>query len=514
MLTLIHRKFEALVERQPHARALIFEGKVMTYEELNRKANQIAHFLRSHGVGIEDGKKLVGLGTDRSMEMIVGMYGILKAGGAYVPIDPAHPDERLAYILDNTKVNFILTQKVLVSRWERVLEGSTDLNLGSITPIGLDSEEDVQWSDFPDTNPDWDVPKLDLAYIIYTSGTTGKPKGVMICHETFNNYVTSAEVFFPIRPDDICLQRSSMAFDVSIIDIHSVLTIGGCCVICSSSDQKDVMAMLTLVETYQATVIAVTPSLLSAFLIQRDASRIMHTLRMFYVCGEAVERSLVQMFHKVLPHSEFYNAYGPTETAVTITCCLIDPHREEVVVGTPIEKVTIYILDDKKVIVPEGAPGELYIGGANLGLGYLNRPELTAQAFIWHRFYPDSEPLRLYKTGDIVKQLPDGNLVYIGRADNQVKIRGYRIELEEVEARLLSVPGIIRAATIVKGEGMYKYLVCFLTREADSTEEDKVFIESIRTTLRQSLPEYMIPSYFQIIGIMPLNVNGKKIESY
>ncbi|MEG4408869.1 amino acid adenylation domain-containing protein [Microcoleus sp. MON2_D5] len=424
----IHQLFESQVERTPDAVAVVFEGQQLTYRELNVKANQLAHYLRSIGVRPE---VLVGICVERSFDMIVGILGILKAGGAYVPLDPTYPHERLAFMLEDSSVPVLLTQARLVKSlpkhqarivcldtdWE-IIERQSEANL--ISEVKLDN----------------------LAYVIYTSGSTGKPKGVAIEHRNAVALLDWAKQVF--NPDDLAgvLASTSICFDLSVFELFVPLSWGGKVILAENA-----LHLPALSAALDVTLINTVPSAI-AELLRMDG--IPSSVRTVNLAGEPLPNKLVQQVYEHNTVQKVFNLYGPSEDTTYSTYTLVKKGgNEPPPIGRPIANTQVYILDAQKQLVPIGVPGELYIGGAGLARGYLNRPELTADRFIPNPFSNESGS-RLYKTGDLARYLPDGNIEFLGRIDHQVKIRGFRIELGEIEASLQQHPDVRQAVAIAR----------------------------------------------------------------
>ncbi|MEP0857574.1 amino acid adenylation domain-containing protein [Trichocoleus sp. DQ-U1] len=438
----IHELFEGAVERSPDAVAVVFEGERLTYRELNARANHLAHYLRSLGVGPE---VLVGICVERSLEMVIGLLGILKAGGAYVPLDPEYPKERLAFMLEDSSVPVLLTQQKLVEK----------LPPNSARVICLDSDwEEISFHS--QNNPLSEVQPENLAYVIYTSGSTGKPKGVLIEHKSLVNYTTVAIAEYEISKRDRILQFSSISFDVSAEEIYSSLTSGATLVLRTDTMLDSFEVFLHKCQNWEITVLAVPTAYwheLTAFLSQKTLA-LPPSLRLVIIGGEkALPERLKPWFECIAQQVRLLNNYGPTEASIGATIYELladDTALRELPIGRPLGNVQTYILDRNKQPVPIGVPGELHIGGVGLARGYLNRPDLTAERFIRNPF-SDSPTERLYKTGDRVRYLPDGNIEYLGRIDDQVKVRGFRIELGEIEAVLAKHPNV-RSVTVIDRE--------------------------------------------------------------
>lgn len=435
----IHQLFEEQVEQSSDAVAVVWEGEQLTYRELNAKANQLAHYLQSLGVGPE---VLVGICVERSFEMIVGILGILKAGSAYVPLDPNYPSDRLAFMLEDSSVPVLLTQQKLVEK----------LPPNSARVIRLDSEwEEI--ASYSEKNPSSGVKPENVAYVIYTSGSTGKPKGVLIEHKSLVNYTIVASAEYGIQERDRILQFSSISFDVSAEEIYTSLTSGATLVLRTDTILDSVEVFLQKCSNWEITVMALPTAYwheLTIFLSQEKFT-IPPSLRLIIIGGEkALPERWKTWFESVGQQVHLVNNYGPTETTVGATIYELstaDTTLNELPIGRPLGNVQTYILDGNRQPVPIGVPGELHIGGAGLARGYLNRSELTDERFIPNPF-SDSLTERLYKTGDLVRYLPDGNIEYLGRIDNQVKIRGFRIELGEIEAVLSQHPNVLEVAVI------------------------------------------------------------------
>ncbi|MEG3972253.1 amino acid adenylation domain-containing protein [Microcoleus sp. T2B6] len=494
----IHQLFEAQVEQSPDAVAVVFEEEQLTYRELNAKANQLAHYLRSLGVGPE---VLVGICVERSFEMLVGILGILKAGGAYVPIDPNYPSERLAFMLEDSSVPVLLIQKKLEEK----------LPPHSARVISLDSD----WEEiaaYSEENPCSGVKSNNVAYVIYTSGSTGKPKGVLIEHRSLVNYTTVARAEYGIQERDRILQFSSISFDVSAEEIYTSLISGAILVLRTDTMLDSLEGFLQKCNNWEITVLA-TPTAywheLTTFLSQGKVA-IPPSLRLIIIGGEkALPERLKTWLECVGQQVRLVNNYGPTETTVGATICELSTANttlKDVPIGRPIGNVQTYILDENWQPVPIGVPGELYIGGAGLARGYLNRPELTTERFIRNPF-SHSPTDHLYKTGDLVRYLSDGNIEYVGRIDDQVKVRGFRIEIGEIEAALSQHPNLLSAAVALREDiPGQKSLVAYIVPVQESAAPT---VSELRDFLKQQLPDYMIPNAFVTLPALPITPNGK-----
>ncbi|MDJ1175086.1 non-ribosomal peptide synthetase [Roseofilum capinflatum] len=492
----IHQLFEEQVEQNPDAVAVVFEEERLTYHQLNCRANQLAHYLRSLGVEPE---VLVGICVERSLSMIVGILGILKAGGAYVPIDPNSPAERSTFMLTDAGISILLTQEKLKS------------TIPSLPDVAICLDTDWhQIAQQATTNLTTSVTSNSLAYIIYTSGSTGQPKGVLIQHDNVVRLFATTESWFGFNNNDVWTLFHSYAFDFSVWEIWGALLYGGCLVVVPywiSRSPKDFYELLCL---HKVTVLNQTPSAFRQLIQVEELSETQEplNLRLVIFGGEALEiKSLEPWFDRHGDRSpQLINMYGITETTVHVTyrpLTISDLNRNSSPIGLPISDLQVYILDSHLQPVPIGIPGELHIGGAGLARGYLNRSELTAQKFIPNPF-SDEPGSRLYKTGDKARYLPDGNIEFIGRIDNQVKIRGFRIELGEIEATLTQHPEISSAVVIVREDSPGdKRLVAYIVAKKEVASSD------LRGFLKTKLPDYMIPSAFIFLEAIPLTPNGK-----
>ncbi|MGA9377368.1 MAG: amino acid adenylation domain-containing protein, partial [Phormidium sp.] len=491
----LHQLFEQQVEKTTDAVALVFEGQQLTYGELNNRANQLAHYLRSLGVGAN---VLVGICIERSMEMVVGLLGILKAGGAYLPFDPEYPAQRLRFMLEDSQVPFLLTLKHLV---ESIPEHQAQV-------ICLDTDWQII-SQLSQDNLFCDVAPENLAYVIYTSGSTGKPKGAMNTHKGICNRLLWMQETYQLTADDVVLQKTPFSFDVSVWEFFWTLGNGSRLVVAKPGGHREPEYLVALIDQQQVTTLHFVPSMLQVFLESPNLSGC-HSLQRVFCSGEALSLDLqVKCFERL--DCKLHNLYGPTEAAIDVTYweCQRQTQLNTVPIGRPIANTQVYILDEHLQPVPVGVAGELHIGGVGLAKGYLNRPELTQEKFIPNPFENSSAIIKdskLYKTGDLVRYLPDGNIEYLGRIDNQVKIRGFRIELGEIET-LLSQHPQVQAVVAIQREDIPgdKYLVAYIVPERSATPTSN----EIRQYLKTLLPEYMVPSAFVILEALPLNSNGK-----
>jgi amino acid adenylation domain-containing protein len=506
----IHQLFEQQVESTPQAISISFDNEKLTYSELNHRANQLAHYLQDMGVQPE---MLVGICVERSLEMVIGLLGILKAGGAYVPFDPDYPSDRLAFMLSDSQISVLLTQHKLLAK----------IPNSSATMLCLDTDW-LNIADKSDRNPVGLVNSHNLAYVIYTSGSTGKPKGAMNAHRGVVNRLLWMQETYQLTETDRVLQKTPFSFDVSVWEFFWTLITGARLVIAKPEGHKDSAYLLQLINQEEITTLHFVPSMLQVFLEEQGLSQCT-SLKRVICSGEALPMELQRRFFARLG-CELHNLYGPTEAAIDVTYwkCQSDSNLNTVPIGKPVANTQLYILNSQAQPVPIGVAGELHIGGIQVGRGYLNRPELTAEKFIPDRFSQDPEA-RLYKTGDRVRHLPDGSIDYLGRIDFQVKLRGFRIELGEIEAVLTQYPAIREAVVLLYEEkheakdeeklresGDRKYLVAYIVADqADQITSDQtgVDIAELRHNLKQQLPEYMVPAIFVLMDALPLSPNGK-----
>jgi amino acid adenylation domain-containing protein len=489
----IHELFEAQVEKTPDAIAVVFEEQHLTYRELNQKANQLARYLRKFGVGPE---VLVGLCVKRSLEMLIGVLGVLKAGGAYVPLDPTYPKGRLGYMLEDARTPVLLTQEHLLPILPE--NGAKVVCLDSQwEPIGRETA----------TNLPCEAKPENLAYVIYTSGSTGQPKGVMIAHRGLVNYLDWCVRAYPVAEGSGAPVHSSISFDLTITGLFAPLLVGRRVLLIP--EELGVHGLgETLLEETDFSLVKITPPHLEMLRQQLPSLRAAGRTRSFIIGGENLLAESIIFWQEFSPDTVLINEYGPTETVVG--CCVYRVPRDErrsgsVPIGRPITNTQLYILDGFKQPVPVGVPGELYIGGVGVARGYLNRPELTAERFVSDPF-SRSFGARLYRTGDRVRYLPDGNIEYLGRMDHQVKIRGFRIELGEIESVLAGHPGVREAVVVAREDAPGdKRLVAYLTAKAGEPPN----VSELRSLLQTKLPEYMVPSAFVTLDRFPLTPNGK-----
>ncbi|MBD2339549.1 amino acid adenylation domain-containing protein [Calothrix sp. FACHB-156] len=488
----IHQLFEEQVARTPDAVALVFQGQQLTYQELNTRANQLAQYLQTLGVGAD---VLVGICVERSLEMVVGILGILKAGGAYVPLDPGYPQERLAFMLADTQIKLLVTQKRLVEK----------LPTHNANVICLDADWQTI-SQQATENLITNVKPENLAYVMYTSGSTGTPKGVSVIHQGVVRLVKETN-YVSLTEKEVFLQISPVSFDASTFEIWGCLLNGGKLVI-FPPHTPSLDELGGIIQQYQVTTLWLTAGLFH--LIVDEKIEALKPLRQLLAGGDVLSVPHVQKFLNTVENCKLINGYGPTESTTFTSCYEITAPLKpgaSIPIGRPIANTQVYILDSHLQQVPIGITGELYIGGDGLAREYFNRPDLTAERFVLNPFSPDSQS-RLYKSGDLARYLPNGEIEYLGRIDNQVKVSGFRIELGEIEIALLQSPLVKEAVVIVREDSPgEKVLVGYFV--AETNEDSLQIISELRRFLKQHLPEYMVPKIFVALEALPLNANGK-----
>ncbi|WP_437715402.1 amino acid adenylation domain-containing protein [Sorangium sp. So ce448] len=489
----VHELIEAQVERTPDAPALSFEDTRLTYRELDRRAERVGRALQAAGVGPDD---LVAVCLKRSADMLVALLGVLKAGAAYLPIEPDHPADRIALVLDEARPAAALTTRALGAR----------LPLGAAHQLFVDELEPS--SDLP-PRARRATPR-NLAYVLYTSGSTGRPKGVMIEHRNLVNHFAELAERIGAGEPGTWLAVTNYTFDISVTELLWPLT-RGYHVVVRSEDRYASASIAEQIERYEVTHMQCTPSRAALLVDQPGAERALGRVRSFLLCGEAFLPGLAARLRALLPGA-LVNCYGPTETTIYSTTHLVEVVGDSVPIGGPLINTELYLVDGNGVPVPPGFPGELWIGGEGVTRGYLRRPDITAE-----RFLPDvfsgRHGARVYRTGDLCRYRPDGLLEYIGRVDDQVKIRGYRVELGEIEAALRACPGVREAAVVARREeASDQRLIAYITprdHAAREVEAQARLLEDVRASLRQRLPEYMMPSAFVTLDALPLTVSGK-----
>jgi amino acid adenylation domain-containing protein len=515
--------FEQQVERTPQSIALIFEEEQLTYAALNERANQLAHHLHTLGVGPES---LVGLFLPRSIEMVVALLGILKAGAAYLPLDPQYPQERLRFMLEDANVQVLLTSPALSS--------ALPAHQAQVLQLTPHSE---QFRTHSGENPQCTISAENLAYVIYTSGSTGTPKGTLITHGGLANYLAWAIKAYPLAGAHGSVLHSSISFDLTVTSLYPALLSGRSVQIVSEAEGVEGLAH-ALVERQGFSLVKLTPAHVQLLSTQLEAEQASALTQALVIGGENLLAETLRWWREHAPQTRLFNEYGPTETVVG--CCVYEVKQDgeqaqengqreqresgeqsgSVPIGRPIANTRLYILDEEQQCVPVGVSGELYIGGAGVGRGYLNRAELTAERFVPDP-YSRSAGARLYRTGDVVRYRADGVIEYLGRRDEQVKVRGFRIELGEIEAVLSQHEAVREAVVIARAQSTQsstessaesstqssgeKRLVAYVV----SSTGERVNVSELRSYLKEQLPDYMVPSAFVELAALPLTVNGK-----
>ncbi|WBH51972.1 non-ribosomal peptide synthase/polyketide synthase [Pseudomonas aeruginosa] len=480
----VHRLFEEQVERTPTAPALAFGEERLDYAELNRRANRLAHALIERGVGAD---RLVGVAMERSIEMVVALMAILKAGGAYVTVDPEYPEERQAYMLEDSGVQLLLSQSHLKLPLAQGVQR-------------IDLDRGAPWfEDYSEANPDIHLDGENLAYVIYTSGSTGKPKGAGNRHSALSNRLCWMQQAYGLGVGDTVLQKTPFSFDVSVWEFFWPLMSGARLVVAAPGDHRDPAKLVALINREGVDTLHFVPSMLQAFLQDEDVVSCT-SLKRIVCSGEALPADAQQQVFAKLPQAGLYNLYGPTEAAIDVThWTCVEEGKDAVPIGRPIANLACYILDGNLEPVPVGVLGELYLAGRGLARGYHQRPGLTAERFVASPFVAGE---RMYRTGDLARYRADGVIEYAGRIDHQVKLRGLRIELGEIEARLLEHPWV-REAAVLAVDG--RQLVGYVVLESEGGD----WREVLAAHLAASLPEYMVPAQWLALERMPLSPNGK-----
>ncbi len=531
----LHGPIEAQAARTPDAVAVRFEGRSLTYAELDAAATRVAHTLRAHGAGPGT---IVGVCAERSLELMTGLLGVLKTGAAYLPIDPDYPADRVAFMLEDAAPPVLLTQRRIRPK------------LPETAATVLDLDDPGAWPEPDRPEPLPAVRPGDVAYVIYTSGSTGRPKGVPNTHGGIANRLDWMQDRFRLTGatgasggpgGDVVAQKTPVSFDVSVWELFWPLRCGATLVLATPGGHKDAAYLRKLVATERVTVMHFVPSMLAMFLADADLTGC-GSLRAVVCSGEELPADLARACVEALPGAELHNLYGPTEAAIDVSAWRCDPealrHAARVPIGAPIANTALYVLDPAMSPVPVGVPGELYIGGAGLARGYLDRPALTAERFVPDPFGPPGS--RLYRTGDLARWRPDGTLDFLGRLDTQVKLRGLRIELGEIEAALRALPAVRDAAVIVREDRPGdKRLAAYITpdRGAGGSPDDEAVTApddtpdeagrrttdgavdravdealdhaALRAALKRSLPDYMVPTAYVTLATLPLSPSGK-----
>ena len=491
---LLHQYFEEQVKKTPDSIAVVFGEKSISYKELNEKANKLGGYLKHYGIKPNN---LIGIALERSLEMVIGIFGILKAGGAYLPLDPNYPEERISYMLNDSKASLLITDSESIKNKPQGYIGKTiDINF----VLNLD--------EFSNLEPKRSNKYSNLAYVIYTSGTTGKPKGVAISHRSICNHMVWMQNEYEFKDNDVFLQKTPFSFDASIWEFFAPLFIGAKLVIANKDAHASPDQLIHLIKKHQITILQLVPTMLKELLLTKGFKAI-RSLRHVFSGGEALLSETIKIFFKNNPsHAKLHNLYGPTETTIeviTATCTKEDLKTNACRIGKPINNTKLYVLDDEMQPVPVGITGELYVAGEGLASGYLHNPVFTKQKFILNPF-SDKKTDKLYKTGDLVKWQSDGNIEYLGRSDNQLKIRGFRIEMNEIEAHLMKIRAIHQCIVISEPNlddsmSLSAYLVL--------EKNYQISAKDIRMILKKRIPEYMIPNRFFLVDKLLITPSGK-----
>jgi amino acid adenylation domain-containing protein len=489
--------FEQQVEKTPDNIAVVFENQQLSYQQLNEKANQLAHHLlglkTQAGTVLLANNPLIAIAVERSLAMVIGLLGILKAGGAYVPIDPSYPQARIRYMLEDSATPLLLTQSPMKAQL------SLDELDSDCVVVSLD---EVDFTDQSSENPAVRFQASDLAYVIYTSGSTGKPKGVMVEHHNLSNFLLDMQQRTVITTSDKLLAVTTLSFDIAALELYLPLISGSLLYLAARDTASDGLALQQLMR-HDISFMQATPA---TWQLLKHSDWQAETPLNILCGGEALSPELANY---LLENSKsLWNIYGPTETTIWSSAYMIQTVLNTYPsIGQPITNTRIYILDAQHQSLPFCIPGELCIAGRGLARGYLNRPQLTAEKFIEVELFGKTE--RIYKTGDLARWLPDGNLEYLGRIDHQIKLRGFRIELGEIESVLLQIPDIKESVVVIREtDSDQKQLVAYVVTEKQDDQEAETALK-FKEYLKQKLPDYMIPAFFVFIEVLPLTPNGK-----
>jgi amino acid adenylation domain-containing protein len=476
--------------------AITFDGSSMSYGELDRRSHAVARELARRGIVTG---AVVAVLASRSLELPVVLLGIMRSGGAYLPLDSEYPPARLAQMLEDARPSLVIVEDGLVHRMPA-------------TNAPVSRVEEILARDAPDafdTGKEAPAPVIDgrsPAYVIFTSGSTGRPKGVVNSHAGLLNRLRWMQKTFALGTGDVVLQKTPYGFDVSVWEFFWPFMAGARLVMAKPGGHRDPGYLAHLIELERVTVMHFVPSMLSVFLDQRDLKRRCGSLRLVVASGEALTPMLQDRFFAALPECELHNLYGPTEAAIDVThwACRKEPGIQSVPIGYAIDNTAIHLLDERRNPVPDGDVGELYIGGVQVALGYVNRPDLTAERFLDDPF--DSAPqAKLYRTGDLGRRRADGAIEFLGRVDHQIKLRGNRVELGEIETRLELLPSIKRAVVVAIGEGESQDLAAYVQGRMGEALD----ASAIRAALAPALPDYMIPRWVVPVAEFPVTANGK-----
>ncbi len=501
----IHQLFEAQVERTPEEVAVIFAGEQLTYHELNQRANRLAHYLRQMGV---EPDTLVALLAERGISFLISILAIFKAGGAYLPLDPHYPATRLGRLIESSRCSLVLASTACVAT---LADALTEVP-PELCPRSIYCEDLPQVNHSEENLPICTTPR-HLAYIIYTSGSTGMPKGAMVEHRGMLNHVYAKIDALDLAAADTVAQTASQCFDISVWQFLAALVVGGRVQIYPDEVAHDPVQLLSQVEQHRVSILETVPSLLRAMLDAHEAEAArgqnLQMLRWLIPTGEALPVDLCWRWLSIYPHVPLLNAYGPTECSDDVTHHPIykapDETRSSIPIGRAIANMRVYVLDRQLEPLPIGVSGELYVGGIGVGRGYLGDERRTAEAFLPDPF--GTEPgARLYKTGDLARYLPDGNLEFLGRLDHQVKVLGFRIELGEIEAVLGQHPAVHQSVVVAyEGVSGDRRLVAYVVLR----QEQRASINDLQSHVMKHLPDYMVPFAFVLLEALPLTPNGK-----
>jgi amino acid adenylation domain-containing protein len=497
----LHEFFEKIVSEHPGNIALVLDEVKITYSELNKKANQLANHIRNiHRTNFHGeitANRNIGICVERGIQLVISILAVLKSGGSYVPLDPGYPESRLNFISKDSDIRILISH----NQFENLFP---DISKDRI--INLDAEND-QINNENFCNLENITLATDPAYIIYTSGSTGTPKGVTVPHSGVCNMILWTIHTYPITPSDRIIQIASFAFDLSVWEIFSALLSGATLVLVLPTMHRDTNYLLNVMIDNNVTVIGSVPTLFKAILHAPHVKKL-QSLKHILSCAEPLTPEVCKGILSTFK-ANLYNGYGPTETTIMSTHWLCDRENipDTIPIGKPVSNTQLYVLDENKNIIPRGAVGELYIGGLGVTNGYLNQPELTKDKFISLQF-SNNERITVFKTGDLVRFLPDGNLDFIGRVDHQVKLRGFRIELGEVESVIKNFSVIENCVVSLKEINKSSFLVAYYTlnKYVKAEEFDH---SSLRLHLNKILPNYMVPTYFIYMQSLPINANGK-----
>jgi amino acid adenylation domain-containing protein len=496
----LHQLFEYQVERTPDALALISQSEQLTYQQLNQRVNQLTHYLQKLGVTTET---LVAICLNRSTEMVVGILAVLKAGGAYIPLDPNYPVERLSFMLSDSQASVLLIQQEILEKLPKLISENASALLSDKT-VFLDIHKNLI-SQENEENPASTSTSNNLAYVIYTSGSTGTPKGVLGTHRGTVNGLHGFWKTYPFATEEICCQKTAISFVDSIWEIFAPLLQGIPTVIIPDAIVKNPQLFLETLAHHNVTRVVLVPSLLRV-LVDNYAHLIhnLSNLKLWITSGETISLDLAQTFRELLPDAKLINLYGSSEVSANVTyydTSLLPENAISIPIGRPIDNTQAYVLDHHLQPNPVGVYGELYIGGDGLAKGYLNRAELTQERFIDNPFVPAT---KLYKTGDLVRYLNNGNLEYLGRHDDQIKVRGFRVELGEIEATIIKHPAIQNAVVIASDDEQgNQRLIAYMVADLEGSAAQ------LHSYLQEKLPDYMVPSAFVVLDAIPLTPNGK-----